>query len=405
MESFRDLDDRFSLLPVDVVRQLERIAEGRGKEAAARLRHPRQLEALRVAAAVQSIETSNALEGITAPRTRINALAADRTTPRNRPEREIAGYRHVLGQIHDQGLDIPFDPDHVQQLHGYLFRYTTVRHAGRFKTIDNAVTERQPDGATTVRFVPVAATRTPAAMEELHRRFNRAVEAATVPYPILCAAYVLDFLTIHPFTDGNGRMARLITLWLLYRGGYSVGQYVSVERLIADSKDDYYASLAASTEAWHENGHDVLPWTRYLLQIIEEAYAAFETHLEGLALPAADRQAAIRRVIAAWPSDEFAAAELHAALPGVSRTAVNAALRTLSGDGALVRIGAGRGSRWQRAGRRPGAEEVLADGTGIRVEPIAGERLVERDGRLVIPTSGGVLDEDTVQALRDADQR
>jgi len=333
---------------MDVVLQLTAIAEGRGREAAAQLRHPRQLETLREVAVIQSIDTSNAIEGITAPAARIAALAADKTTPRNRSEQEIAGYRYALAQIHDHAADIPFEPRYVEQIHGYVYRFTGARHAGHFKTMDNAVTERRPDGTVVQRFVPVAAGRTPAAMDELHLTFSRAADSGTVPYPLLCAAYVLDFLTIHPFTDGNGRMARLITLWLLYQGGFGVGRYISLERLIAATKDDYYATLGASTTGWHENSHDVLPWTRYLLGILVAAYAELDRELGIIGTSAVDRVVAIHRLVADWPNQEFRAAELHAALPGIKREALNTVLRRLREEGSLERVGAGRGTRWRR---------------------------------------------------------
>ncbi len=348
MESFRDLAGRFDILPIDIVVQLNAIAEGRGRETAARLRHPRQLETLREVAIVQSIDTSNAIEGITAPAARIEALAAHKTTPRNRSEQEIAGYQYALTQIHKHAAEIPFEPRYVQQLHGYVYRFTAVRHAGRFKTMDNTVKERRPDGAMVLRFVPVDAARTPPAMDELHHAFATEVELGTIPYPLLCAAYLLDFLTTHPFTDGNGRMARLITLWLLYRGGFGVGRYISLERLIAETKEDYYATLGASTAGWHENRHDLLPWARYLLGVFVAAYAEFDDQMEMLDTPVADRLDAIHRRIGVWPRDEFTAAELHATLRGVTRETLARALRGLREEGSLERLGAGRGTRWRR---------------------------------------------------------
>jgi len=348
MESSRDLAGRFSVLPVDIVVQLNAIAEGRGRETAARLRHPLQLETLSEMAIVQSIDASNAIEGITAPAERIEALATQRTTPRNRSEQEIAGYRYALTQIHEHAADIPFEPKYVQQLHGYVYRFTAVRHAGHFKAMDNTVKERRPDGAMVVRFVPVDAARTPAAMDELHHAFATAVELGTFPYPLLCAAYVLDFLTIHPFTDGNGRMARLITLWLLYRGGFGVGRYISLERVIAETKEDYYATLGASTVGWHENRHDLLPWARYLLGVLVTAYAKFDEQMDVFDIPVGDRFAVIHRRVGDWPSDEFTAAEVHATLRGVSRETLARVLRGLREEGSLERLGAGRGTRWRR---------------------------------------------------------
>ncbi len=350
MISFRDLDRHFATLPLDVVTQLVAIGEGKGAEAAARLRRPHQLETLRELAIVQSIETSNAIEGIHAPPARIAALAADKTTPRDRPEQEIAGYRFVLAEIHDQGLDIPFEPRYVKQLHGHLYRFTSARHAADFKRTDNWVTEKGADGSEVVRFKPVPALRTPAAMEELHDRFAAAEAAGTVPYPLLCAAYVLDFLTIHPFTDGNGRMARLITLWLLYRGGYGVGRYISLERIVSDTKGDYYDTLATSTVGWHDNQHTLMPWSRYLLGVLHAAYGEFEERTGGLTPVAAGKRDAIRAFVAASGRDGFTAGDALASVP-VSRDYLGRVLRDLRGEGVVELRGVGRGARWHRARR------------------------------------------------------
>lgn len=352
MQSFRDLGRHFGALPLDVVAQLNSIAEGKGAEAAARLRHPRQLETLRELAIVQSIDTSNAIEGITAPADRIAALAAEKSTPRNRSEQEIAGYRHALAQIHEHAADIPFEPRYVLQFHGYLYRHTGVRHAGRFKRTNNTVVQRSPDGAIAVRFAPLEPALTPAAMDELHRGLMTAVGAETVPYPLLCAAYLLDFLTIHPFTDGNGRMARLITLWLLYQGGFGVGRYISLERVVSETKDVYYEALAASTVGWHDNRHDLLPWTRYFLGVLVAAYWELDERTRALGTSTAGKRDAVHRFVEESRRDEFTAAEVHAAVPGISRDYLATVLRGLRDRGAIERVGAGRGSRWRRVPQR-----------------------------------------------------
>ncbi|MBA2350081.1 MAG: Fic family protein [Solirubrobacterales bacterium] len=350
MESFRDLTRHFSELSLDVVAQLVSLGEGRGAETAARVRRPHELATLREIAVVQSIETSNAIEGIHAPSARIRKLATEKVTPRDRPEQEIAGYRFVLGEIHEQGLDIPFEPRYVLQLHGHLYRFTGARHAGSFKRTDNKVVERASDGAVVVRFTPVDAQRTPAAMEELHQRFTAAERADEIPYPLLCAAYVLDFLTIHPFTDGNGRMARLITLWLLYRGGFGVGRYISLERIVADTKVDYYDALAASTESWHENRHDLLPWTRYLLGVIVAAYREFEERIDAMPAKSTDKRELVRAFIETSGREGFAVGEVLDSVP-VSRDYLGKLLREFRAEELVEMRGAGRGTRWHRVRR------------------------------------------------------
>ncbi len=350
VHSFRDLERHFAALPLDLVALLTTIAEGRGAETATRLSHPRQLETLRDLAVVQSIETSNAIEGIFASPARIAALAAEKTTPRNRPEQEIAGYRYALTQVHAHTTDIPFEPRYVLQLHGYLYRFTGAPHAGTFKRLGNTVTERGLDGMQVVRFVPLDPERTPAAMDELHESFAAAERDGRVPYLLLCAAYLLDFLTIHPFTDGNGRMARIITLWLLYRGDYGVGRYISLERIISETKSAYYDALGASTDGWHENRHELLPWTRYLLGVLVAAYRELGERTEELGPSAAGKRDAIHRFVQASSQQGFTVADVAAVVP-VSRDYLGIVLRELRDAGIVELLGAGRGARWRRVQR------------------------------------------------------
>ncbi len=245
--------------------------------------NPAGLETLRRVAMIQSTEASNAIENIHAPRARIEALVAEKTTPENRSEQEIAGYRDVLATIHANGANIPFEPRYVEQLHGTLHSYVGDRDAGHWKRIDNEVSEARPDGTRVVRFTPVSAALTPEAMQDLHSELTRALQAGTYSPLLLCAAYVLDFTVIHPFRDGNGRMSRLITLWLLYIVGHDVGRYISIEQLIDNSRETYYEALRRSTEGWHDSEHDLEPWTSYFLGILLAAYReAREPHRHAL---------------------------------------------------------------------------------------------------------------------------
>ena len=251
MRSFRRLGDHFDLIPAAINRQLSEIDIARGRQEAFTLQHPAALDSLKQVALIESVEASNAIENIRAPRRRLEALVAETTTPRDRSEAEIAGYRAVLGTIHASAPSIPFTPNVVRQLHRDLYQYSA-QPGGDWKSADNLVTEASPDGVVTVRFTPVSAFETPAAIEELHRRFGEAWEADRHHHLLLTAAYALDFLVIHPFTDGNGRMSRLLSLLLLYQGGYEVGRFVSTEKLIDASKETYYEALGQSTRGWHE---------------------------------------------------------------------------------------------------------------------------------------------------------
>jgi Fic family protein len=347
VESFRDLERHFGALPPERVQALLAIAEACGREEAVRRQNPAGLETLRAVALIQSAEASNAIENIYAPRDRIEALIAETTTPQNRSEQEIAGYRFVLDQIHANGPDIPFEPRFVEQLHGSLSRFTGDRTAGKWKTMDNRVEEHHLDGTIVERFQPVSAADTPAAMTDLHTGFARALQAGRHAPLLLAAAYVLDFLVIHPFRDGNGRMGRLNTLWLLYICGHEVGRYISIEKLIEESRETYYEALHRSTVGWHEGEHDLGPWTDYLLGIIVAAYRELETRT-ALVNGRGSKRALITSFIRASLSDEFRVAQIRSASPGVSDAYISKVLGELKADGAIEPIGKGRGARWRR---------------------------------------------------------
>jgi len=347
VRSFRDLDRHYAALTPTTVALLTSIAEARGREEIFRHQHPAGLETLRQVALIQSAEASNAIENIHAPRARIEALLAETTTPQSRSEREIAGYRDVLALIHTNRADIPFEPRYVEQLHGVLSRYAGDRDAGHFKRLDNKVQEQLPDGTRRDRFIPVSAADTPAAMRELHESFAQALGEEIYSPLLLCAAYVLDFLVIHPFRDGNGRMSRLITLWLLYMVGHEVGRYISVERLIDDSRETYYEALHRSTLGWHEDEHDLSPWTDYFLGILIAAYRELESRA-GMILGRGSKRAMIITFIDALMTDEFTISAVREAAPTVSDAYISKVLGELKQAGAIEPLGKGRGARWRR---------------------------------------------------------
>ena len=256
----------------------------------------------------------------------------------------------MLDQVHANGADIPFEPRFVLQLHGNLSRFTGDATAGKWKGMDNKVEERHPDGSVVERFQPVSARETPQAMDDLHAGFRRALQAGVHPPLLLSAAYVLDFLVIHPFRDGNGRMARLITLWLLYIGGHEVGRYISVEKLIEESKETYYEALQRSTVGWHEGEHDLRPWTDYFLGIIIAAYEAFENRTAIVGGRGA-KLALIKAFVRSSLADEFSVSQIRDAAPGVSDAHISKVLAGLKDDGIIEPLGRGRGARWRRLKR------------------------------------------------------
>jgi len=299
-------------------------------------------------ARVQSVEASNAIENITAPPQRIKELVAEKTTPRNRSEAEIAGYRAVLELIHSSADAIPFRPTIVEQLHRDLYQFTGNRNAGAWKKFDNTVEEELPDGTRRIRFQPVQAWATPDAMIELHRRFNETVDQDAYHRLLLTGAYVLDFLVIHPFSDGNGRMSRLLTLLLLYQSGYEVGRFISIEKLINDTKETYYDALGASTTGWHEGTHDLQPWLSYFLGIIKRAYDLFEERVGALTAGKGAKAEAVRTFVRSRISDTFKFDEVRQAVPGASDVYLRETLRKMRDDGILAQEGRGINAIWRR---------------------------------------------------------
>jgi Fic family protein len=347
VNSFRDLARHFGALKPETVALLVGIGEARGREEVSRRQSPARLQTLRQVALIQSTEASNAIENVRAPRGRIEALVAEQTTPQNRSEQEIAGYRDVLGLIHTNRADIPFEPRYVEQLHGSLYRYTGDTTAGHWKGLDNKVQERRPDGSWVERFTPVSAAETPGAMQTLHEQFGWSLADGTYSPLLLCVAYILDFTVIHPFRDGNGRMSRLITLWLLYIVGHDVGRYISIEKLIDESKESYYDTLAQSTDGWHEGQHDLGPWTDYFLGILILAYREFESRANVVS-GRGSKKALITTFIDSLLTDEFTVSAVRQAAPGVSDAHISKVLGELKKAGVVEALGTGRGARWRR---------------------------------------------------------
>lgn len=347
MQSFRDLGRHFDLVPAALSRQLSAVDIARGRQEAFARQHPAALESLQQQALIQSVEASNAIENITAPQRRIEQLVAGTTQPRNRPEAEIAGYRAVLDAIHSSAVHIPFTPNIVRQLHRDLYQFAP-QPGGDWKSSDNLVTERRSDGSVAVRFTPVSAFGTPAAMDELHERFDRAWQADEHHRLLIAGAYSLDFLVIHPFRDGNGRMSRLLALLLLYKGGYEVGRFVSIEKLIEQSKETYYEALAASTAGWHDGAHDLQPWLSYFLGVLSAAYGALEPRAEALTAGRGAKAELVRSFVRSHVSDNFTFADVKRASPGVSDDYIRQVLRELRDRHVIEATGAGRGASWRR---------------------------------------------------------
>lgn len=327
------------------------LGEFKGKQDLFKQQSPQVLEALRQSAIIQSTESSNRIEGVVAPHNRIKELVAGKTKPQNRSEQEIAGYRDVLSTIHTSHQHIPLSSNIVLQLHRDLYKFVPGQ-GGRWKAGDNTITEKRADGSEVVRFTPVAAHRTPQAMDDLHVRFNAAWQAGDVDHLLLIGAYVLDFVCIHPFTDGNGRMARLLTLLLLYKGGYEVGRYISLETMVEQHKDGYYDALYSSSQGWHEGKHTLTPWWEFLLGVnLLAAYQEFEQRVGSHTARRGAKRQLIVDAVDRLPK-HFRYADLERACPAVSRPTINRVLAELRRKRRIACVKTGRDATWEKRDRK-----------------------------------------------------
>lgn len=314
--------------------------ECRGKQALFLRATPDILDTMLEQAKVQSIVSSNRIEGISTTDTRIRALAKESTAPKNRDEEEIAGYRDVLATIHESHDSIPLAPNVILQLHRDLCAHLGPGVGGHWKTSDNVISEIDAAGNRFVRFRPLPVFETPGAVESLCQAANEAVADRTFdPLYILCL-FVLDFVSIHPFDDGNGRMSRLLTLLLFYRSGYVAGKYVSLEKLVEDSKESYYETLQASSQGWLEGKNDPTPFVRYLLGIFLKAYSVFEARVSDGLREKATKIERIRLLFDRTPVP-LGKRQILEACPGVSTITVERALKSLLASGYIRKLGAG----------------------------------------------------------------
>lgn len=337
---------------------IQRLGEARGRQDLFTRRAPEQLEYLRATAIIESSESSNRIEGVTAPPERIRALMAKETAPKNRSEQEIAGYRDALAMIHESHTNMGFSPNVILQLHGTLFRYLP-GEGGRWKATDNEIIERSADGSVVrVRFKPTPAVATPGAMADLAGGLSRSLVSQNVEPLVAVGLAVLDFLCIHPFRDGNGRMARLLTLLLLYHFDYQVGRYISLERIVEESRETYYEALQRSSERWHEGRHDALPWLTYFWGVLLRAYAELEERVEILIKGRGSKTEIIRAAVARRLAP-FSISDIEKDCHGVSRDMVRLVLRKMKDEGAIRLQGKGRGAKWimVSSGERVGKEK------------------------------------------------
>lgn len=322
---------------------LNAISEAKGRQDLYTRQAPQVLKALREMALVQSVESSNRIEGVTVAPDRLRPLVLGHARPKDRAERDIAGYRQALDLIHTQSA-LAITPDLLRRLHELSQEGSG--DAGQFKRLDNEIIELRPDSPPIVRFRCVSAAATPDAVEELCLLYRHAVDQDNLPPLVAIGALVLDFLCIHPFRDGNGRVSRLLTLLALYQQGYEVGRYVSLERLVEESKEDYYRALQESSQGWHEGRHDLLPWLNHYLSVIRRAYAAFEKRAGEVKAPRGAKAELVLSAIRRQPGS-FRLADIERECPGVGREWIQSLLSELKARGEVSCQGKGPAARWQ----------------------------------------------------------
>jgi Fic family protein len=336
--------DGLTLTPVQGS-TLRALGEHRGEQELHSQQIPEALETLRTVAMVESIESSNRLEGVVAPPERLREVVLRDAAPADRSEQEIAGYRDALAVIHESAEHMPVSLNVIQQLHEMLYRYQP-GSGGRWKATQNDIVERPADGSIArVRFRPVSPVATPGAMQDLISHWENAVDQQREPLLLIPLA-VLDFLCIHPFADGNGRTARLLTLLLLYRSGYDVGRYISLERVVEETRDTYYEALEASSRGWHEGKHDPFPWLEYFWGVLLRAYDEFRDRAGKLTTGRGSKTALVEGAVERRLRP-FAISDIENDCPGVSRDMVRHVLRRMRDEGRVRVRGRGRGARWE----------------------------------------------------------
>ncbi len=326
------------LLTPEIVQMIGGIHEHKGKQELFLEANMDELKTLLEVALIQSTGASNRIEGIYTTDERLEELVSRKAEPRNRSEQEIAGYREVLSTIHESYEYINLRPNVILQLHRDLYSYAG--SGGAYKNSDNVIAETDAEGHQKARFIPVPAFQTADAMEELCSRFLQAWEADHIDKLILIPMFILDFLCIHPFNDGNGRMSRLLTLLLFYKAGYIVGKYISVEMLIEKTKETYYEALQASSAGWHENENSYEPFLKYYLGIMLKAYNEFEGRVEHLKTRTLSKPERIRAVIDRKVG-KITKKEIMEACPDISKTTVERTLTDLVKSGYIAKVGSG----------------------------------------------------------------
>jgi Fic family protein len=321
------------------------VMEAKGRQDLYVRQSPQLLKALREIALIQSAESSNRIEGVTVARERLAPLVIGAAWPRDRSEEEVQGYRNALNLIHTKAPSLEISPDLVRELHGVIQK--GAGDAGQWKRVDNQIIETRRGQRPLVRFQPVSAALTPAAMQELCLSYRHTLDQRRAHPLVAVAALVLDFLCIHPFRDGNGRVGRLLFLLACYRQGLEVGRYISLERLVEESREDYYEDLRLSSQHWHEGRHDLLPWLNYVLAILRRAYFEFEQRAGQVKSQRGAKTELIESAVRSQVGP-FSLSAIQGLCPGVSRDMVRRVLREMQSARKVECLSRGRSATWRK---------------------------------------------------------
>lgn len=333
------------MLTPEIVGMLTKIHEFKGEQNLFIEAHADELTELMEIAKIQSTEASNRIEGIFTSDERLKKLVMDKTTPKSRAEQEIAGYRDVLNTIHENYDYVQVKSGIILQLHRDLYRFMGSEAGGYFKTADNVIAEIDNDGNKKVRFNPVPAWETPDAIEKICEALDEVFKDENIDPLIVIPMFVLDFLCIHPFNDGNGRMSRLLTLLLLYRSGYIVGKYISIEKMIESSKETYYEALQTSSTGWHEEDNNYIPFIIYMLGIVLASYREFSSRVRMLTTSGFTKGERIGEIVKQTVGT-ITKTEIMKKCPDISQITIQRALIDLQGQGKISKVGGGRYTKY-----------------------------------------------------------
>lgn len=345
MITLRQFSNKPESIPASASWYLSDLGEARGKQELFTRQSPQRLKVLRENALIESAVSSNRIEGVTVDQTRIRTIVLGKSHLRDRDEEEVRGYRNALKLIHEQGAKLPVSEDTILRLH--KLAKGGIGDAGQYKEKDSDIIEKYPDGTSRVRFKTVSSAQTPAYMAELIELWGRCLRERWVHPLVALAGFNLDFLCIHPFRDGNGRVSRLLLLLQLYHLGYEAGRYISIERIIEQSKDRYYETLEQSSQGWHEGKHDPWPYINYVLFTLKTAYREFEERVGQLRSPKGAKTEMITAAIAKTLGP-FRIADIQRECPGVSLDMIRQVLKIMKVSGQVECLGRGQNAKWQK---------------------------------------------------------